>query len=324
VLHRFRGFEKHARSGPAPEGTQEPELNSKTLASRRNATLAFIALALIWGSSFPFVKIGLRDAPPLLFAGIRVLLGGAGLVVVAAIWSGRPRFRGVWHTYVISGVFNSGLFVGLQTIAVQDLPSGLAAVLVYLQPIVTGLLAAFFLGESLDAAKVVGLVLGFLGVIAVSFGDLGGHFEFSGLLAGVVGGVSWSIGTVYFKQVQGTVSMLWFVAISFVLGGVGLTVVGSLTESWGSVVWSSSGFWGSLLFISLAAITLAWVLWLGLVSAGEASRASAYIFVVPLTSVAIGVIFLGEPFTIALVVGALLIVAGIYLVNRTPQKEGSG
>jgi len=302
-------------------------LNDRLLSSPRNAALAFVALALIWGASFPFVKIGLRDAPPLLFAGIRVLIGGFGLAAVAVFRDGLPKLRGVWHTYVISGVFNSGLFVGLQTIAVLDLPSGLAAVLVYLQPIVTGLLASFFLGESLGVAKIVGLTLGFLGVVAVSFGDLGGHFELPGLLAGVVGGISWSIGTVYFKRVQGVVSTLWFIALSFLFGGVGLTVVGSLTESWGAIRWSSGEFWWSLLFISLAAITLAWILWLGLVSAGEASRASAYIFVVPLTSVAIGVIFLGEPFTATLVVGALLIMIGIYLVNRTPQggqKGGSG
>ncbi len=267
------------------------------------------------------MKIGLRDAPPLLFAGLRVLLGGFALVTVAVIWGGKLRLRGVWPVFLISSVFNSGLFVGLQTIAVNYLPSGLAAVLIYLQPIIVGLLAALFLGEKLTPTKVAGLILGFFGVVAVSAEGLSGQIPFAGVIAGSLGGLSWAIGTVYFKRVQGKVSMLWFVALSFVLGGIFLTLAGTATESWSAIHWSAADFWVSLIYISIGGITLAWVLWLGLVSAGEASRVSAYVFFVPLTSVAIGTIFLGEPFTIFLVIGAALILTGIYLVNR-PQKAG--
>ncbi|HET7269993.1 MAG TPA: DMT family transporter, partial [Rubrobacter sp.] len=66
---------------------------------------------------------------------------------------------------------------------------------------------------------------------------------------------------------------------------------------------------------------LAWVLWLGLVRAGEASTVAAYVFFVPLASVAIGALVLDERLSTSLLIGAVLVVSGIYLVNRTPRKS---
>jgi O-acetylserine/cysteine efflux transporter len=291
------------------------------LASRRSTVLAFGALALIWGSSFPLVKVGLQHSPPLLFAGLRALLGGLALVLAGQVWGDPPDLRREWSAALISALFNVVLFVGLQTLAILYVPSGLAAVLVYLQPIGVGLLAWLFVGEPLFPAKVAGLFLGFAGVAVVSAGGLSGHVSLAGVATGALAGLSWAIGTVYFKRVQERVSMLWFVAFSFVAGGVILTLAGLAFESYSEIEWSSTGFLASLLFVSLAGVTLAWILWLQLVATGEASRVSAYIFFVPLTSVIIGTVLLGEPFDLFLIGGAALILSGIYLVNRPQQAK---
>jgi drug/metabolite transporter (DMT)-like permease len=78
-----------------------------------------------------------------------------------------------------------------------------------------------------------------------------------------------------------------------------------------------------LLYTAFIGTALAWVLWLGLVRAGEASRVAAYVFFVPLVSVLLGALFLGETLSPLLLVGAALVVCGIYLVNRreTPEKK---
>jgi drug/metabolite transporter (DMT)-like permease len=68
-------------------------------------------------------------------------------------------------------------------------------------------------------------------------------------------------------------------------------------------------------------ISAAWVIWFALVRAGEASRVAAYIFAVPLTAVLIGDIFLDEPLSYTLLVGAALVVSGIFLVNRNPRRS---
>ena len=296
---------------------------------RRRTVLAFCFLVVVWGSSFPAIKVGLDHAPPLLFAGLRTLLGGVFIAAAAAVWGkdaspgrGMSGVLGMLGVLAVATALNVVFFIGFQTLAVMRLPSGSAAVLIYLQPILTGLLAWAFLGEALTPLKSVGLLLGFAGVVAVSSGSLSGGLSPVGVLLGVVSALSWAGGTVYFKRQQDGGSTRWFVAFMFLCGGLVLTLCGLAADPLSEISWST-GFAASLLYTSFAGIAMAWVLWLRLVSAGEASRVSAYIFFVPLVSVALGAVFLGEELSYSLILGAALIVTGIYLVNRRRAGKAS-
>ena len=282
---------------------------------RRLTVLAFILLVIFWGSSFPAIKIALGYTPPVLFSGLRTLLCGLTITAVAVIWGGKVNLRRNWLALVLLALFNVVLFIGCQTFAILYLPSGLAAVLIYLQPILVGFLAWLTLGEALSPAKLIGLFLGFSGIGAVSAGSLFGTMPPLGVALGVATALFWALGTVYFKRVQERVSTLWSVAGPFLIGGVFLTVLGLVLEPWSEISWTGT-FIGSWLYVSLAGTALAWVLWLGLVRAGEASRVAAYVFFVPLTATLMGVLFLGEMLSSSLLVGAALVVSGIYLVNR--------
>lgn len=282
--------------------------------------LAFALLVVFWGSSFSVVKVGLEYAPPMLFAGLRTLLGGSVMVVAALVWGGNPHIRRDWPVFLLLSAFNVVFFIGFQTLAILNLPSGTAAVLVYLQPILVGLLAWLILGEALPAAKVVGLVLGFLGIVAVSVEGLSGSISAVGVMFGAGSAFFWAMGTVFFKRFQGRVSAMWAVALPFLIGGVVLTTFSRATERWAEVSLTGSLF-ASLGYAALIGVALAWLIWFTLVQAGEASRVSAYIFFVPLAGIIIGALFLDERLTASLLIGAALIVFGIYLVNRTPTKE---
>jgi drug/metabolite transporter (DMT)-like permease len=185
-----------------------------------------------------------------------------------------------------------------------------------------GLLAYLILDESLSASKVVGLLLGFSGVVAVSAGSFSGASL--GTPLGVVfaagSAVSWALGTVFFKKYGERLSTLWSVALPFLLGGVFLTALGLVLEPFSAISWNQT-FVASWLYTVLVGTALAWVLWLGLVRVGEASRVAVYVFFVPLVSVLLGVLFLGEPLSPWLLIGAALVVSGIYLVNRQGQEE---
>ena len=288
---------------------------------RRFVVLAFSLLVLFWGSSFAVVKIGLDYSPPLLFAGLRILLGGLAMVLAAILWGGSPNLRRDWPVFLLLALFNAVLFVGLQTYAILYLPSGSAAVLVYLQPILVGVLAWLILGEPLSAAKLVGLLLGFSGIVAVSMGSITGAenaISTVGIIFGAGSALSWALGTVYFKKYEARISTLWSVAMTFLVGGMVLTVLGLLVERWKDISWSGE-FVASLLYSGLVGISLAWVIWFALVRAGEASRVAAYVFAVPLSAVLIGVVILGEPLGYTLLIGAALVLSGIYLANREPR-----
>lgn len=281
---------------------------------------AFALLILFWGSTFSAVKIGLSDAPPMLFAGMRALIGGAVVALIALVWGGSPDLRRCWPVYALLMLFNVVLFLALQTVAIMYLPSGVAAVLIYLQPILTGLLSWMFLGEPLGPAKLSGLLLGFCGIVAVSVGSFSGDVSGAGIIFAAASGVAWSVGTVYFKRTQDRTPMLWAIALSFLTGGFLITATGLLVESFAEIAWSGT-FVTSLLYSAVIGTALAWLLWLGLVRTGEASRVAAYVFFVPLASIAIGHIILDEPLSPSLLVGTGLVISGIYLVNRTPRAK---
>ena len=292
------------------------------LTERRFSILAFVFLILFWSSAFGAIKVSLEYAPPILFAGMRTLLCGLVVALAALVWGGRANLRRDWPIYLLLAVLNVVLFMGLQTFTILYMPSGSAAVVIYLQPILVGLASYLVLSEQLSAAKVVGLVLGFSGVVVVSAGSLSGSSLGTplGVAFGLGSALSWTLGTVYFKWYGERLSTLWAVAVPFSAGGVVLTGLGLVLEPLSGISWTVT-YAASFLYTALVGTALAWMLWLGLVKAGEASRVSAYVFFVPLASVLLGAILLGETLSPWLLAGAALVVCGIYLVNK--QSAGS-
>lgn len=287
----------------------------------RAKSIGLIAfLVIVWGLCWPVYKVALAYTPPLLFAGMRTLLGGVLLTVVLLPRWKQMHFRKTWHICAISGLFNAGLFYGIQTVGLEYLPEGLFSVIVYLQPVLLGLFAWMWLGESMSLPKMIGLLLGFLGVAAVSADGFSGHISVTGILLALITAVSWAVGVAYVKKVGSRVDAMWLVAIQCVMAGSVLTAAGLLAENWFSIVWNLT-YIGGLTFGGILGIAAAWIVYFNLVKAGEASKVGAYTFLVPLIAVFIGTLFLHEPFTIYLVVGLVLIVLSIYLVNRTPKQR---
>jgi drug/metabolite transporter (DMT)-like permease len=177
-------------------------------------------------------------------------------------------------------------------------------------------LAAPLLGESLTRLKLVGLLLGFAGIVVVSLGAFSGHASLLGVGYAVSGALVWALGTIAFKRYAGVVDVWWSVAIPFLVGGLVLTLAGSTFEDTG-IHWSGR-FVAALLYASLVGTALSWSLWFGLVGSGEAGRAASYIFFVPLVSLVIGAVFLHESLGASLLAGAALVILGVYLVNRPP------
>jgi drug/metabolite transporter (DMT)-like permease len=273
-----------------------------------------------WGTTFAAVKIGLESAPAVLFAGLRSLVGGAAMAVLAWRRTGWPVLAGQGRDYTLLTALNVLLFFGLQTVAIGLLPSGLAAVLVYLQPVLVGVLAWWLLDESMTTGKILGLVLGFAGIVVVGGGAFAGHVSGAGVAVAVASALAWALGTIVFKATDGRVDAWWAVAVPFLLGGVLLTAVGLVVE--GPDIGWSPRFVVALAYAGLVGTALAWSLWFGRVAAGEAGRAASYIFFVPLVGVVVGAVLLDETLTASLLVGGALVVLGVYLVNRRPRDRG--
>jgi len=289
--------------------------------SRSKTIILLTFLVIVWGVCWPVFKVALYYTPPLLFGGMRNLVGGVSLAVLLLPRWRQIRWRQTWYIYGVAALFNSVLYYGAQSFGLGYLPAGLFCVIVYLQPVLVGLMAWMWLGESMTLMKIVGLILGFLGVAAVSSGGLSGYISFTGVVLAIICSVGWASGTVWVKKTSGLVDAMWLVVMQSLIGGAIMTIAGLWLEDYFAIVWTP-GYWFGLLYGGLLAIAASWVIYYKLVHYGEASKVAAYTFLVPLISVATGTFFLQEPFTFYLLVGLVLIVTSIYLVNRPTGVGG--
>jgi drug/metabolite transporter (DMT)-like permease len=283
------------------------------------STCSLLLLVFLWGGSWPIYKMAVPYTPPLLFAGMRALIGG--LILAAFIYKMRNRikWRENWSKYCISAVFNTILFFGLQTVGLIYLPGGLFSVLVYFQPVLLGLFAWIWLGECMPPFKIMGLIIGFLGIVVVSVDGLTVHVSIIGVVLGLLMALSWALGVVYVKKVSNEVDAFWMVSLQCIIGGVILIGTGTIVENWSAIEWNGKYLFG-LGYGSTFGIPLAYIIYYKLINTGEASKVGTFTFLVPIIAVFISTVFLDEPVTYRLVVGLLLVGVSIYLVNYRGKK----
>lgn len=276
-------------------------------------------LILIWGLGYPIMKFGLQFCPPLLFTGLRAMISGLVLFSFALHSGEHLNLQKTWKALLISTLFNVLLFFGASAIAVKFLPSGIAAILLYAQPIIIGLLAHFLLAEVLTLRKMTGLVFGFLGVAIISYKGITGDLSLYGVIMGLLSALGWALGTILVKR-SNPRSIYWFISLPFILGGGLLFCLGlAIGESTATIVWNLP-FIGALLWGSLVGLAASWVIWFHLVRTGDASILSANTFLVPVVSVIAGTLLLDEKVPVSLFLGGTLVVLGIYQVNRPARK----
>lgn len=287
----------------------------------KSQTIGGVAfVVLVWGSVWPIYKVALDYCPPVLFSAFRSLVAGVLFSLFLLPKWRQLQWRQNWRIYSISTAINVVAFFGLQSIGLQYLPAGLFAVIVYLQPVLVVLLAWLWLHESLTPRKLVGVLMGFMGVAFVSLEGISGTISMVGIWLALLAGLAWAVGTIYAKSVMPRVDAMWFVAIQNLVGSILLLGLGVGVEDIASVEWT----WpliGGLLYGGIFGVTLAFVVYYKLIHAGEAGKVSSFTFLVPLISVLISTLTLNEPFTLSLFLGMVLILLSIIMINWKATKS---
>ncbi|SFF06916.1 Uncharacterized membrane protein [Bacillus sp. OV194] len=288
--------------------------------SRTYTVLLLTFLVNMWGVNWPLSKIALSYTPPLLFAGIRTILGGLILLIFALPRYKRLRFKETWHFYFISAFFNIILFYGLQTVGLGYAPAGLFSAIVFIEPVLLGIFCWIWLGESMYRLKMIGLLLGFTGVAIISASGFTGGISAVGIILALGSAVGWGLGTVYVKKTGDRVDSIWMVTVQLIMGGLFLLSVGSKFESWSNIQWEMP-FIANLLFISTFVIAFGWLAFFTLVGSGEASKVGSFTFLIPLIAILCSSFLLHENITLNLVVGLLFIVISILFVNMKLKSK---
>jgi probable blue pigment (indigoidine) exporter len=221
-----------------------------------------------------------------------------------------------WLELAAVGLFAHATYLGLSYVALQHMSSSLGAIIASTNPLVTAALAPWLLAERLTPRKVVGLVLGFAGVvfIMVARGGLATARPIDAALA-FVGVVSFVISTIVFKRIEDREALPVVNVVGFATGTLVLTPIALATEGFPHVA-LTAGLIASFVWLVVVLSVGSTLLWFWLLTHHEASSVSACYFLTPVFGIALGALILHEALVPRDAFGIACIVAGLYLVTR--------
>lgn len=286
--------------------------------SKRSAYLAWVAVCLLWGTTYLAIRIALESIPPLLMTGLRWL--GAGVLIVSTL-----KLRGIelpsmkaWPQLAILGVLFMGFGNGGVVWAEQYIPSGLAAVLVAAIPFyMVGVERFMPDGEPLSTRQVVGLVIGFAGIVLLVWPELeagSGRSFLLGVGATQLACLGWAIGSSYSRRRHAAENVFAASGLQMVLGGLIITMLGTL-----------AGEWSAMAFTPRTLAAIVYLLFFGSIAGFLAyayalkhlpvATVSLYAYINPIIAVVLGTLVLGEPLSPRLAVAGAIVFAGSMLVK---------
>lgn len=283
--------------------------------------LAFLALSLAWGSSFFWIKIAVQEVGPFVLVALRVLFGILGLAIVLLF--NRPKEmpdRRTWQTLLVLGITNTALPFVLISWAEQHIDSAVAAILNSSMPLFTLLIAHFTIADDkMTWQKVIGVLVGFFGVVVLTARDLGGDVRLNLLAQGamIAAVLCYAGSTVFARRNTQNISPVVRALIPL-LSADAVIWTGALLVEKPIAFPSMTITWGALLWLGIIGSCIAYLLYYYLLHSVGPTRISMVTYMFPVVGVALGVLLLNERLDISLIVGALLVLASLLIVNRRP------
>lgn len=292
---------------------------------KRNAWLAFWLNGLIWGSSFMLIRIGVHEFRPVEVVFIRTAIAAIGLSVVILLRRlPVPTDRRTLGALAVIGLGNVVAPFMLISWSEQYITSGLAAVLQASAALFSLVVAHFlFDDEHMTIQKVAGLITGFIGVLVLFGGEMGGENSVAGMGGMVVASLCYALFTALGRKViQGNVAPVVVAAASMIMATIVTAPVVFLTEGGLTPLDSvSSQAIVSMLVLGGLNTFIAYMFFYFVVRELGVAQASMVTYIVPVVGVVLGAVFLNEVIGPALVLGGLLIFAGIGIVNLRLRRR---
>lgn len=298
-----------------------------TAAPRRAVLLGvFLALTLIWGSTWLFIKVGLEDLPPIGFAGLRFVVAVVALFVFAR-WRGAawPRGARAYGFLALTGFLSFTLNYGLLFWGEQYTPAGLAAVLQATIPVFSLLISPLHLPEErLTATKLAGTLFGLVGVGVIFSNQMEaeGTKALWGGAAIVLGAFAVAYGNVLVKA-RGARFDLGALALFQMFFGLLPLLAASFALEGSPLRWR----WTPravvcLLYLALVGSALAFLLFYWLLRHVEVAKAQLLPLVTPIVAIALSFVFLNEIPTWRAAAGSASVLIGVLLILRPARKPG--
>lgn len=285
---------------------------------------ALIALSLIWGTSFLFIKILLPYVDPWELVFLRCLFGAIPLYALILWKSPKVMWRHIpWVALIITGVMNAAVPWTLIALSETQIASSTAAIVNATTPIWTSLIGFALFSVTLIKKQWFGIFIGFIGILILFNFDISGLFsgKFIGLgtmiLAPIAYGFSNQFANRYLKEVPVMVIAAGTLTVGFTTTGI-LSIV---LDGFPTAVFTSVVSMGSILMLGVFGSGVAYLLNYYMITKGGAQFASFVTYLVPVSAMFWGWLILDEPLSWHLLLGLLVIFGGVYLSGKKSKQK---
>jgi drug/metabolite transporter (DMT)-like permease len=291
--------------------------------SKYIAYLALAAVCLIWGTTYLALRIAVLHFPPFLFTAIRQTT--AGLILLTFMFTvGKAAWPNTKHfiRQAIGGFFMMTLGNGLVAYAEMDIPSGVAAIICSLMPVMVIIINLIVSKEEKpNVPIIIGVVLGLIGIVMI-FGQHVAEFSNTQYIIGIIltfaAVIAWAGGSIWIKKKNTDSNPFVNAGIQMFFGGVWCFPLSLMFDDLSNVTWTSEAVW-SLIYLIVFGSLIAYASYSYVLRKLPMTIVSMYAYINPLVAVMLGWAILQEKLNTQIVVAFLLTVAGIYVVNKGYQ-----
>lgn len=285
------------------------------------AYLAFITVCIVWGTTYLAIRVALETVPVLLVAGLRWMAAGVVLsALMLATGRSLPKPK-LWAPLALLGFLMNVVGNGLVVYAQQFVASGLTAVLIATTPFWSALLERLLPdGERFSKRSLAGLALGFSGIVILVWpemttGGTNGRSFIIGVIAIQLACIGWVIGTSFAKRHELGDNPFRSTALQMVFSGIMLLGAATAHGDWANLSFTPRTI-AAMAYLSVAGSLVAYSAYIYAIQHLQLQLVSLYAYINPMIAVALGTLFLSEPLSARIIVAAVLVFTGTWIVGR--------
>ena len=288
------------------------------------AYIAWIAVCIIWGTTYLAIRVGVASLPPMLFAGLRWLIAGTIFLFYLRLRGQKLPGREDILPLAIVGILLLGFGNGLVVIGEKWVSSGLTALLITTTPFwLVGIESFLIRGPKINLFIIVGLLLGLAGVTLI----FGNHWEelldasyLIGIFCILGAVVAWAFGSVYSKYRKVNVHPLMGAATQMIIAGAAQVLLGLILGEASKFEFTNDGFL-AFAYLTLIGSIFGYGSYIYSIAHLPLSLVSTYAYINPVIALFLGWLILGERLDLVIGIAAIIIIMGVILVKQGSKKQ---
>jgi drug/metabolite transporter (DMT)-like permease len=292
-------------------------MNTASQGISRSSWLLLGMLSVLWGGSFLFIGIAVKELPSLLIVFARVIIAAAVLLPVHFLMQGAlPRDRRTWIAAGGMAVMNNIVPFSLIVYAQHLISAGLASVINATTPFFGAVVMAVAGAEALSGRKSAGIVIGVIGVAVLrgfSFG--GGEPEHIGVLAVLAASMGYGASSLWAKKTLGGIPPITTATCQLICSSVMMVVIVSLFSDVSQFAQASAKTWLALIALAVLSTSLAYLLFFRIIATAGASVVLLVTMIIPVPASILAWLVLGDALTLREIAGAALIGVGLLVID---------